>query len=302
MEDKKTLIVIIILLIIFLPLAIIGTIMKAKNINPLYDDNKDKKFIYNNTIYFYEELKLVAKYPCTGICSEATTIIDDDQYGLHYYQSNEKSKLQIINNQYGIFKEDDNIILYNYQLNNKMATFEAIKDYNTLTNNNILIVKHNGFFGVLKLNPIQPIINYKYDFIGLPNRMVNNSFDIAKFIVKTQNKWLIIDDKENVLFENNSPIIDFNNQYIITKEDNNITIYDYQKNVYLNDKPKDDVYCVGKYLLLITDNNLTIFENMIKGTIKQVSLPNYSNINFKINNNILEIIIDNKIFENVKLI
>ena len=52
MKDKKTLITIIVLLVIFLPIGVFGTIKSFSATKPdVKDDNPNKEFKYNNKLY-----------------------------------------------------------------------------------------------------------------------------------------------------------------------------------------------------------------------------------------------------------
>ena len=67
MKDKKTLITIIILLVVFLPLGLVGTIkhFSTSKTNVDVNSNPNKEFIYNNKLYFYYENELLATYECS---------------------------------------------------------------------------------------------------------------------------------------------------------------------------------------------------------------------------------------------
>ena len=303
MNDKKTFIVIIILLIIFVPMVIFGSIKKANNSNPLYDDNPNKDYIFNNRVYFYNKNnKLISKYDCNGKCDETKEIIDDDTYNINSIKMDNNVTTNILNDSYALFDENDKQILYNYKLNKKMITLDSVKTYNNLLiNENILIAKIKELYGIIKLNPLSVLVNYKYNFIGIPNRINNNILDVSKFIAKTNDNWLVINQNDEILFESFDPIIDFNDNYIITYDGINYNIFDYAKNSYLNDISKDKILCVGDFLLIIKDNILYLYIDLKDNAIKEISLPLYQEINFKINNNKLDIFIDNNLYQSINL-
>ena len=112
MYDKKTLWVIIVLLVISVSLATIGTYRHFTNTDvPLVDDNPNHEFIYNNKVYFYYNDELISTYDCSN-CSIAITTIDDTQYHTNYYENGSESLNPIINSVQAIFSENDKVIVY----------------------------------------------------------------------------------------------------------------------------------------------------------------------------------------------
>lgn len=67
-KDKPIFYIIILLLVVFLPVCIYGTIRQLKNKKPTEPDNNTYK---DGFLYFYEDNKLVGKYKCLGTCSYA---------------------------------------------------------------------------------------------------------------------------------------------------------------------------------------------------------------------------------------
>ena len=118
MYDKKTLVVIIVLLVIFVPLAVIGTYRHINNQddNVVIDDNPNHEFIYNNKVYFYYNNELINTYPCNN-CSNVVTTINDTEYHTNYYKYGTEEIEPIISSVQAIFTEGDKIIIYDYNLN-----------------------------------------------------------------------------------------------------------------------------------------------------------------------------------------
>lgn len=303
MQDKKTLITIIMLLVIFLPLAVYGTYMHAQGESVIIDDNPNKEYILNNKVYFYNSGVLTSTYECTDNCSVATPVIDDDQYNINYYSLGTKEATTFLSNGYALFQEGNYIVLYNTALNSKLLQFDLIKDYSIEHTHPVLIIKSNGLYGVISLNDMQPMINYKYDFIGIPNRVNDGVLDTSKFIAKSGSYWYVLESDGTYNHEAfREPIIDFNSKYVIVKNLGIYKIYDYTKNEYLSTINKKHVYCIGEYVIVINSNNgLEIYSDMNLPSIRSMSLPNYTNINFSLIGNKIDIFIDGNSYQSIVL-
>ena len=294
MKDKKTLITIIIILVISLGFGIKGRMLSKGNV--ITDDNKNKDFIYNNTVYFYKDNTLVGKYPCKGTCIEAVSTLKSEEYPINIYTLGEEKKINNLNNDYALFKENENILLYNYNFNKSLMTIEEINNYNVKHSNPILIIKKEGKYGVLSLSGMTPILPFKYDYVAISNRVKNDVLDTSKFIVKEDGIWFIMDQEKKY----NDPgfidvIVDFNDKYIITKNDLGYHINDYDGNVYLDDISKKEVHAIGDYVLIISDNNNLYLYNDVQGEfITTLELPEYKEIDFKLSDDNISIYIDGK--------
>ena len=292
MKDKKTLIVIIILLIFSIFCAVKGR--NLKNNGYILDDNVNKDFIYKNAVYFYKNNKLISKYVCKGSCQEATSELDSDQYSVNIYSLGKKENLKNLNNDYALFKEDDKIKLYNYKFNKTLVEYDEINNYNVKHNNPILIVKKDDKYGVLSLKNMTLILPIEYDYIAIPNKVVDDILDTSKFIVNDSGSWYIMDkDKKYNAIPFADPIIDFNDKYIITKDDLGVHIYDYNKNSYLDSIDKKAVYCIGKYVIIISNmNNMYVYDDLENNFLTSLRFTDYQQIDFKLVENRIEIYID----------
>ena len=66
MYDKKTLVVIIVLLVIFVPLAVMGIYQHITKEEQEIAENVNHEFIFNNRVYFYVDDNLVGTYECSN--------------------------------------------------------------------------------------------------------------------------------------------------------------------------------------------------------------------------------------------
>ena len=85
MKDKKTLITIIILLVVFLPLGLVGTIkhFSTSKTNVDVNSNPNKEFIYNGKVYFTVEAdskaNLISIDVETGEINEVVSLVESNK-------------------------------------------------------------------------------------------------------------------------------------------------------------------------------------------------------------------------------
>lgn len=302
MKDKKTLITIIVLLVIFLPIGLFGTIKSFSTTkSDVKDDNPNKEFKYNNKLYFYYNDKLLSTYECST-CTLATSSIDDINYHTNYYKSDDKELAGVLNEYYGLFKENDNIILYNLVNNKKIDSYKSIKNYNIDATSKFAITEKSNGMGVIFFDLSSSPIPNEYEYISLPAHIIDNKLDTSKFIVKKDNMWSVISANKKVdVAPIIDEIVDFNDSYYITFANNTYHIYDRNNIEYLENLPKTNVYGVGKYIFVLNNNQLFIYENCLSPVIKIMELPNYNSIYFYQNNNKIDIMIDENLHETLEL-
>lgn len=302
MKDKKTLITIIVLLVIFLPIGLFGTIKSFSTTkSDVKDDNPNKEFKYNNKLYFYYNDKLLSTYECST-CTLASSSIDDINYHTNYYKSDDKELASVLNEYYGLFKENDNIILYNLVNNKKIDSYKSIKNYNIEATSKFAITEKSSGKGVIFFDLSNSPIPNVYEYITLPSHIIDNKLDTSKFIVKKDNMWSVISANKKVdVAPIIDEIVDFNDSYYITFANNTYHIYDRNNIEYLENLPKTNVYGVGKYIFVLNNNQLFIYENCLSPVIKIMELPNYNSIYFYQNNNKIDIMIDENLHETLEL-
>lgn len=302
MKDKKTLITIIILLVVFLPLGLVGTIkhFSTSKTNVDVNSNPNKEFIYNGKVYFYFSGKLLSTYDCTT-CSLANTIIDDKNYHTNYYKAGKDTLSGVINTFYSVFKEDDNNVLYNIASKSKVDEYKEIKNYNTEATSGFLINHKDSGWGITFFEIGKIAVPSEYDYIALPSHLINKKLDTSKFIAKQNSLWFILKDDGTAL--NNaikSEITDFNDNYYVTY-DNGYHVFDYNGVEKLENLPKTNVYGVGKYIFVVNDKQLFIYDNCDEAMLKFVNLADYNELYFSVEENGIDVIIDGNVTETLEL-
>ena len=305
MYDKKTLWVIIVLLVISVSLATIGTYRHFTNTDvPLVDDNPNHEFIYNNKVYFYYNDELISTYDCSN-CSIAITTIDDTQYHTNYYKNGTESLNPIINSVQAIFSENDKVIVYDYNLQRVMREFEAIKTYNIANNNNLIMLKSNNLWQVYQLSEggLALLMDESFDYVAIPNHMTDdNILDASNIITKNGDNWQIFDVvNNNVLTTTTEEIVDFNEYYYIAYNEN-YHIYNYNNIEILDNILKKYVAIIDNYTLVVTDvNTLLIYEDNSTTSIDSRTLPSYQDIDFVKSANGIDIILDGNLHDTIAL-
>ena len=271
--QKGALILIIILLIIFVPLAGLGLYFRFSGpVESPVKENVGKEFFFDNKLWFYkEDGSLLGTYECTTKnCNYALNTVDDSNYGLDSFESNEDERIKIIDNRYAILNDNENseeAFVYDIVNNTsyKMAAYVSAKDYGIGLADNMLIVKNSAQkYGVIKLaDTIEIVLPFEYDFIGLKNE-VNSEGKLATdyFITLKNGNWNLTDKNGATLtVDIADTIIDYTGTYIITK--NNQEIYhliNYNNEAILTDDFANLSF-IDKYLSCTTvDNTFYLYD------------------------------------------
>lgn len=305
MYDKKTLVVIIVLLVIFVPLAVIGTYQHITKEEQEIAENVNHEFIFNNRVYFYVDDNLVGTYECSN-CATVEPIVDDENYHTNYYKYGTLDFDEILSPSLAMFKEGDKIIVYNIVLNMKLnVLYDAIKTYGVKNSNNLILAQNGSSWQALTLNEtgLVTAISGTYDYIGIPSHIIDDVLDSSKVIVKSGNNWQIIDVNNNEsIVLSNQEIVDFNDNYYVVYSDA-YRIYNASNNMEVLDNiVKKHVAMIGDYILVVTDtNNLLVYENNNLNTFETYTLPAFEDIYFTITDNNLNVILDGNLQESIAL-
>lgn len=265
MNKKIVLYTIIILLIIFLPLTIFSYTLKDRD-NTLKDENPHHFPYFNGSLWFYnEDAKLINKYNC------------ENERCTYAYP--------IINKKYVFIKDGNKIKLYDIMNNKINNTFDEVKE----EDNNYLVKKDN-LWGIYKVDEdIKEVIKINYEDI----KIINN-----KFILKNGNKWQISDDNKIIVDNINNEVVNFNNNYIICQD---MKIYDYNGNLYMNENTISNYAISNNYLALVINNILYIYQYLNNNYVKSYYLNNIQNISLEEDNNSLLIKQDNILLDTLAI-
>ena len=302
MYDKKTLIVIIILLVVFVPLAFIGAFKHfGKNEDIIVDDNPNHEFIYNNKVYFYYNDELLGTYDCSN-CTNVITTIDDIEYHTNYYKEGTDQFNPILSSTMAVFSEGDKITFYAIG-SKKTVQYDAIKNYNVANSNNLLLVKRDNLWQIIQIdnNGVINVFDGSYDYVAIPNHIENNILNSDYLITKLGDNWQIFDVNNNTNVVNvDKEIIDFNEYYYITY-DNTYQLFDYNNVEVFANITKNDIRILDNYVFLIRDDLLLIYENDSTNIFSNIALPVYQTIDFELNETSIDIMIDGNLYQSIAL-
>ncbi len=302
MRDKRSLIVIIVLLVINLPLGIWGMVLHSQDEKAKLDTNPNKDYVYNNKVYFYKDDTLVSTYDC-AICSAPVSTNKDDDYKINYYKQGTYEVPKVLANGYALFKEGEKTVLYNYENKAAVLQFDAINTYNVEHSTPVVIVSSDGMYGVMSLDTMLPLIPYKYDYIAIPNRVKDNILDTSRFIAKDGDKWLILEsDGSSKIDPFDEPIVDFNSKYIVIIDNGIYRIYDVAHHELVPELAKIAVYAIDEYIIIIDNNNvLSLYDDLEENPLKTYNLPDYQEIYFNYKEGQINIYTDTELFESVAI-
>ena len=305
MNNKKaTFYVIVGLLVIFLPLTVFGTVMKFAN--RTVDENPNHDFFYDGYLWFYSDTnEFLSKYECmTEVCELSKTTIDDTEYGINYYPDGNIEHLPILGN-YAFITDGTDIKLYNITSGSTLETYKSVKDYHTKLSTDAVIVQNtSGLWGMFsfqdKLNSVLP---FEYDFIGLANNANDGLLSISKMITLKDNKWAIVDNTNSMLSGYiDDPIVDYNDEYIISKKDNEINVYGYNDTEYFMDMQITNYVRLDNYLGLVEGNTLRIYRSLNTDPVKEIMLSNNdSKIEFQMEDGNLNILVDDNVVDTLAI-
>lgn len=303
-NNKVVLITIIVLLCIFTPITVVGLLTRG-NISPI-EENPNHETYYDGYIWFYDlNNDYLSKYECmTEICEFTNPTIDDDTYGINYYKDGTINSVSLMNNKYTFITDGAVINLYAANTGTVLQTYKAVKTYNTTLENNSFIVQNNGgVWGVISISDtLGAVLPFEYSFIGLlGNINEEGTLSTDKFIVQKDTKWYIVDNTNNTLSgEISDPIVNFTNDYIFSKNTEQVRIYGFDNTEYLDKYTIRNYILEDKYIGIVTDNFLLVYEHLAQDYIKSVVLTDKNsqvdlekvdnNLNIKINGEVTDTI------------
>lgn len=291
-NNKMVLPVIIILLIIFLPLTVIGSYKNLSNGTSLENPGKEHK--YNNKLFYYDKTgKLLGTYECTSSeCDDAQTEIDDETND--FYKEGDKNDIGVFNTDNVFIKDGDKIYLYSLGTKIKLLTVNLLKDYNIDIEGNYLIVKNEeNLYGLFDLNAGNFKIKPSYDYMALANKIKDDKLVSDKIIVKKLNGYFLIDAEDNSLTDTfGVPIYDYNDKYIISKNNDIYTFYKYTGENVLSDLTVKNYENYEDLMIITTVNNeLYIYDVPSEVVLKSYVPVGTDNLSYEISDN--KIIIKN---------
>lgn len=262
-DNKFVLPILIVLLVIFLPAAIYGTIHKisGKTNKPATMHNHKE----GNVLYFYDDNnQLVGQYTCvSNDCDDAKNSVDDKNFN---YGTGENNYLGVFGSSYALIKDEGVIKLYNLKMQKSIKNFVKMKNYNTkIAGKYIILQNETDHFGLLDLNSIIFAIPFdkQFLFMGVSKTYLNETPEKLRLAVSTSEGNFIVDSSGEKLSEYFSgDIYDYTDQYIILNGYNeDYLIYDYNKTEILSNTLRimkvDNIN--NTFIILTEEGNIRIY-------------------------------------------
>ena len=265
-NNKVVLIIILFFLAIFLPFTIIGTIFKKTELKN--EENINHEFQYKGYLWFYDkDEKFLSKYKClTDVCGYAKSTIDDTNYDVNYYKDGIVNKIGITDDIYTFIQDGSDIYLYNITNGVKLQAYNLIKNYNTILENNTFIIKNNkNKWGVLTIGSVLGmVLPFEYDYIGiLSNHYANGILSTNDFITLKDDTWQILNNDRSAKSSSfKYPIVDYNDKYIFTKQDDGFHVFDFNGKEYLESFNITNYSLVNNYIGVSNGDTIYIYNDL----------------------------------------
>lgn len=313
-KRKSTFVVIIVLLILFVPLAVFSTILHIKYKDPVVE-NPNHEFLYNGKLYFYEENNLLGTYTCESIdyCDYAVSRNNLLSNTLEHKEGTLK-KMSLIENRYAFLMDaplanltNAEFILYDVKEQKELERYLEVKNYGIGINNNQYIVKNKeDKWGVLEIsNEVQVKIPFLYDYIALKDQIdpTTNQLMSGKYAVAKDRTWYLIDENNNKVSASlTETIATYSNDAIITTTSGTMRILDYQGIEKLSGNYKY-LNFVRNYIAIVNDaNNFYLYDLANNKDVgNRYNIENPSDLSFEITEQYIRVMVAGELLENVAI-
>ena len=170
-----------------------------------------------------------------------------------------------------------------------------LKNYNSDIEGNYLIVKNEeNLYGLFDLNAGNFKIKPSYDYMALANKTDGEVIKSDKIIVEKLKGYYLIDKEDNSLTSTfGVPIYDYNDNLIISKNNDIYSFYTYNGDNILSDLSINNYEYFNDYIIILTSSsNEIIIYNSKSSTIEKRYTPiETDSLSYEINDN--QIIIKN---------
>lgn len=280
--SKKQKIIICSVVALVLILIIIGIVIVVKNTNKkdkvgtTLPEVKEEIVIKDNYIYKNGELVFldeddneIGKYECkvkdADKCYVAYNQLDDDDLAnpINVYDDGSLllNRMSIYHNKYAFIydseKENGAITLYDFDAHEEMDKFLLVKSYSVNNEDYVVTKNESGAYTLYKMTSsgLSKIIKKEYKYLGIiPSKKKN--YVIAKL---STGYYLLDYEGTEVTKLINKNIFDYNEKYIVTKEDSVYNLYDYNNSLKISDYRF--ISLEDKYVVLVDKDNKLYFRN-----------------------------------------
>lgn len=312
---KVTFIAILVLLVIFVPLAVIGTTLHFKE-QTEKNPNANKEFKQDGKLYFYDNGNLLGTYTCENeeYCDYAISKTNYPHL-LDEYKPNTPTKIELINGRFAFLLDttteniqNAKVILYDVTTGKIMGEYKEVKNYGIGIENNIYLVKNaNDKWGALEFyDGVNLKIPFLYDYIGLANRVDSSTNLIIAntFAVLKENEWKLINsNNKEVSTTTKEEIYSYSNNHIVLKNEAGMHLIDYEGRSLLNGTYQN-INFYNKYLTILDSTNHFYLYDVIgsRKVSKEYQVENIEDVILKTEGNTITITIKEELVETIAIL
>lgn len=276
---KAKKIISIIILVLVLILLVLGLLLIFKKDNKSEEKKPDVVLVEDN--YRYEngvltfldaEKKEIGKYTCKNKDEKKCYVAfqsNEDDFSGDIYVDEDGNKLTlrsaIVNNNYVFIVDNkkgnnDDIILYSISSKSNIDEYTLVKQ-STKNKNMVVLKTKDNKYGVLNLSDVEPAtaIAFSNNYAGLINTEMANKYAS----VKKMDKYYLSDFTDQIVSPGfSNPIVDYNDNYIVTKSvDGEYKVFDFDGND-LHPKSKFIfIKLIDKYYAALSDSGIIVYDN-----------------------------------------
>ncbi len=271
----------------------------------------------NGVLIFLDKNDLeIGKYECinkdTDICMTGS-YTQDLSLDVNNYMNEENEVLSfdipIFNERYVVIKdsEEEELIVYDLVNESEVGKFSEIKRYQ---DNKVIAKNLEGKYGILSFEGEESsnLVDFTYDFLG-----VNDLYKNIAYKIDSDN-GLLDETGAKIVSKLPSDVYSYNDTIIITKTDDEFSLYNYKAESLL-DKTYDDGTILNNYAFLVESDELYIFDKdgnklnedgiVFTSDLTEVSVfdNNYAKqsellpLEVALKDEVLELTVDEKIYE-----
>lgn len=277
--SKAKKIISIVISVLVLILIVLGILVIFKKDNKDKDKEPDVVIVEDN--YRYENGVLIfldsskseiGKYKCKNKDEKKCFIAyqsNEDDFSGDIYLDEEGNKLKmrssIVNNDYVFIVDnkkgsEDDIILYSIKSSSNVDEYKLVKQVSK--NSNMVVLKDkDDKYGILDLSDTTPrtAVAFSNVYAGIINTEMASKYAAVKKI----DKYYLTDFNDEIVSPGfSNPIVDYNDNYIVTKSDNGeYKVFDFDGNDLHPKSKYIFIKLADKYYGALADNGLVIYDN-----------------------------------------
>lgn len=276
-DNKFVLPIIILLLLIFMPAAIYGTMqhIEKKKSEIIHEHKED------GMLYFYDQNnQFVGSYTCvTDECDDPESEIDDQNFN---YDTGSLTYLGVFAGDFALIKDEGVIKLYNLKLGQSIKSFTGFKSYDTKIAGKYIILKDElDYYGLFDLDTVTFVIPLEEQiiFLGVSRHYLNAEPDELILAAHDSDGFFLIDSSgEKVTSTFNDSIYDYSDSYVICYlPDATYKIFNHNKDEFFPDPDsaiKGYQQAGDYYIIKLSNGQVRVYKDSFQSEPKIYSAEN----------------------------